>query len=160
MGRAERTPVLTDEFKSFLESGVSISIATRDARLAPDGTRVWAATVDADRVHVTAYLTAKTADPILANLEANKQIALCFDRPSDSRACQLKGTFVGSRRCRPAEREEIERQFEGFLADLAIIAVPRDMLSGWARWPAVAVRFKVTEIFKQTPGPGAGERMP
>jgi len=159
MGGARQTEVLSDEFKDFLESGVSISIATRNADLLPEGTRVWAAKVDDDRVHVTAYLTAKSAGPILRNLEANKQIAICFDRPSDSKACQLKGLFVDSRRCRPAERAEIERQFDGFLADLMIIGVPREVLSGWVRWPAVAVRFKVTDIFKQTPGPGAGERM-
>jgi hypothetical protein len=152
--------MLPEEFKAFLESGVSISIATRNAALEPDGTRVWAAKVDDDRVHVTAYLTAKTADPILTNLEANQRVAICFDRPSDSLACQLKGVFVDSRRCRPDERAEIERQFECFLADLKIIGVPSELFTGWVRWPAVAVRFKVTDVFKQSPGPGAGERMP
>jgi predicted pyridoxine 5'-phosphate oxidase superfamily flavin-nucleotide-binding protein len=160
MGGAGSAPIVSEELKDFLESGLSLSIATRNAELAPDGTRVWAATVDGDRRHVTAFLTAKTAGPILANLEDNQRIALCFDRPSDSRACQLKGVFVGSRRCRPAERAEIERQFRGFLDDLAIIGVPAAVLSGWVRWPAVAVRFEVTDVFTQTPGPGAGERMP
>lgn len=159
MAGPKHASTLPEGFAEFLESGVSISIATRDAELAPDGTRVLAVKVDDDGVHVTAFLTARTAGPILQNLEANGQVALCFDRPSDSRACQLKGVFADSRRCRPAERVEIERQVSGFFSDLEMIGVPSAFLSGWVRWPAVAVRFRVTDVFHQTPGPGAGERL-
>lgn len=159
MSRPNRTPVIPEELADFLASGLSISIGTRDAALAPEGTRGWAVTVDGDRTHLTAYLTAKTAGSILRNLEANKQIAICFDRPSDSRACQLKGEFVEGRRARPAERAEIERQVSGFFADLELIGVPRAVFSGWLRWPAIAVRMRVTDVFHQTPGPGAGERL-
>jgi hypothetical protein len=159
MGDPKHASILPEGFADFLESGVSISISTRDADLAPYGTRVWAAKVDGDGAHVTAFLTAKTGGPILENLGANGQVALCFDRPSDSRACQLKGVFVDSRRCRPAEREELERQVGGFFADLETIGVPSALFAGWVRWPAIAVRFRVTDVFHQSPGPGAGERL-
>jgi len=153
-------PVLQGELAGFLQSGLSISVATRDADLTPDGTRAWAVAVDPDGVHVTAFLTAKTATSHVRNLESNGQLALCFDRPSDSRACQLKGVFVDARRCRPSERDEIERQVRGFFADLSIIGVPAVVFTGWVRWPAVAVRMRVTDVFHQTPGPGAGARLP
>ncbi len=159
MGRADSTVVLTEELAGFLSSGIAISIATRDGDLNPNGTRAWAAVVDEDRRHVTAYLYAKTAGTILRDLEAHPRVALGFDRPSDSRACQLKGAFVGSARCRSTDRQEIDRQFAGFLADLERIGFPRAAFTGWKTWPAIAVRFAVTDIFVQTPGPGAGERM-
>jgi hypothetical protein len=159
MAGTKHASTLPEGFAEFLESGVSISIATRDAGLTPYGTRIFGVKVDPDGSHVTAFLTSKTAGPILENLEANGQVALCFDRPSDSRACQIKGVFVESRRCRPSERAEIDRQAGGFFADLETIGFPSALLSGWVRWPAVAVRFRVTDVFHQTPGPGAGERV-
>jgi hypothetical protein len=159
MARTDPTVVLTEELAAFLSSGVAISIATRDGDLNPNGTRVWAAVADEDRRLVTAYLYAKTSDTILRDLEAHPLVALGFDRPSDSRACQLKGKFLGSARCRAADRAEIDRQFAGFLADLEKIGFPRPAFAGWKTWPAVAVRFAVTDVFVQTPGPGAGERL-
>jgi hypothetical protein len=152
-------PLITEELAEFLQSGVSIAIATRNGDLDPNGTRAWAATVDDDRVHVTVYLYTETAEPILRDLGGFHQAAVVFDRPSDSRACQLKGTFVGSRPCAAEERVEVERQVSGFFADLETIGVSRALMAGWKFWPSVAVRMRVAELFHQTPGPGAGEPM-
>lgn len=160
MGGPGREPILTEELAAFLQSGLSICIATRDAELTPNGTRTWAVTVDDDRVHVTAFLYARTAGSILLDLRSHPEVALGFDRPADSRACQIKGTFLGSRRCGAADRGEIERQVEEFLANLRTIGLPSELFSGWTAWPAIAVRIRVTDVFHQTPGPGAGERMP
>lgn len=159
MGRGEKELELSEELAGFLQSGISVNIATRDEAMTPNGTRAWAVVFDPDRRHVTAFVTAATAEPLLRDLESNGQVALGFDRPSTNRACQIKGRFLGSRRCRPAERAEIERQFGGFLADLASIGYPPEMFAGWKRWPAVAVKLRVTDVFHQTPGPGAGERL-
>jgi hypothetical protein len=159
MGRPNESAVLSEELAEFLRSGVSISIATRDANLTPNGTRVWAVTVDDDRVHVTAYVYAKTAEPILRDLRAHPAVALGFDRPHDSRACQIKGFYVDARPGRPAERKEIERQVAGFFGNLEMIGIPQAAFVAWKRWPAVAIKIRVTDVFLQTPGPGAGERV-
>jgi hypothetical protein len=31
------------------------------------------------------------------------------------------------------------------------------MTAGWKFWPCVAIDLRVTELYEQTPGPGAGE---
>jgi hypothetical protein len=159
MKREGSQPVIPDEVAGFIQSGVSIAIAVRDGRMAPDGTRAWAVTVDPDRSHVVAFVLSKTAGPILRKLEAHPQVALGFDRPTDNRACQIKGTFVGSRRCRLSERDEVERQLGGFFEELGKLGIPQAAFAGWKLWPCVAVRIRVTDLFHQTPGPGAGERM-
>ncbi|HKQ62786.1 MAG TPA: pyridoxamine 5'-phosphate oxidase family protein [Candidatus Polarisedimenticolaceae bacterium] len=150
---------IPDELAAFLESGLSLALGTRNADLAPNGTRAWAIQVAADRTHVTVFVEARSATPLLADLEAHPQAAVVFDRPSDSRACQIKGRFVDSRRARPAERAFVERQVDDFKADLEKIGVARALTAGWRSWPCVAVRILVTDLFHQTPGPGAGERM-
>jgi hypothetical protein len=159
MAHSEPARPISEELAGFLQSGVSISIGTRDGNLAPNGTRAWAVTVDGDRLHVTAFLSAKTAAPLLRDLQAHPEVALVFDRPSDSRACQIKGTYLESRRGRAAERKEIDRQVGEFFTDLERIGFPPKALAGWTMWPVVAIRMRITDVFHQTPGPGAGERM-
>ncbi len=149
--------VIPKELAAFLESGLSITAGTRDADLWPDGTRAYALQVHEDREHLTAYFHAKAAPALLENLAACPLIALSVDQPSDSRACQIKGSVTGSRRARAAERALVERQIDGFLAQLETIGIPRAMTAGWRFWPCVAVDLRITHLFEATPGPGAGD---
>jgi hypothetical protein len=151
--------MLPDDLATFLQSGISISMATRDASLAPSGARVWAASVDEDRAHLTAFVLAGAAPRVLADLEDNGQAALGFGRPADHRTVQVKGTYAGSRPALDEEHAEVDRQVAGFLRELEGIGIPRAMFANYAWWPAVAIRIRVTECFNQTPGPGAGERL-
>lgn len=149
--------VISEEIASFLESGLSITAGTRDADLRPDGARAFALRVHGDREHLTAFFHAKAAPAILANLAQCPLIALSVDRPSDNRACQVKGAFTGSRKGRAPERALVERQVDGFLGQLEAIGIPRAMTSGWQFWPCVAVDLRVTHLYEATPGPGAGD---
>jgi hypothetical protein len=152
------TPLrISDEFARFLESGLAITVATRDGELQPDGTSAWAVRVSEDRQHLTIFLHEKGAAAMLRNLAAHPEIAAVLDRPSDHLACQVKGLFVSSRRARADERPHVERQVGSFAADLETIGIPRDMTAGWQCWPCTALKVRVTAMFEQTPGPGTGE---
>jgi hypothetical protein len=149
--------MISEELARFLEQGLSILIAVRDVNMAPYGVRVSAVAVDEDRTHVTAYIHQSVAAKILEHLKENGQVALGFSRPTDHRAYQVKGTFVDSHVCRPRERDFVQRQFEAFRGELEAVGIPPSMTAKWKSWPSVAVRILVTEVFAQTPGPGAGE---
>lgn len=149
--------MVSEELATFLESGLSITVATRDGEMQPDGALAWAARVHDDRTHLTLFLYEKAAKEMLRNLKAHPLIAIAFDRPTTHRACQVKGVYLSSRRARAAERAVVERQVEGFAADLEGIGIPRAMTAGWATWPCTAFEMRVTELYEQTPGPGAGE---
>ena len=45
-----------------------------------------------------------------------------------------------------------------FTQELVAIGVPADLCEAWRTEPALAVEIDVTEVFHQTPGPGAGEK--
>jgi predicted pyridoxine 5'-phosphate oxidase superfamily flavin-nucleotide-binding protein len=149
--------LISRELEEFLQSGLSIVVATRDDDLQPDGAVAWAALVHDDRAGLTVYLHDTAAKQLLRNLRKHPEIALDFDLPTSHRACQVKGRYLSSRKARAGERTEIERQLEAFGADLETIGIPRAMLSGWQAWPCSALEVRVTELFEQTPGPGAGE---
>jgi hypothetical protein len=144
------------ELAGFLEQGLGIHIGTRNAQLEPEGARVAAVKVEGDGVHLVAYLPEVAAPRILSNLESNGEAALAFARPSDERACQVKGVFVAARPAGDDERPLVEAQWDGYLRQLEGIGIPRVATAGWVTWPAVAIRLKVTALFDQTPGPQAG----
>jgi Pyridoxamine 5'-phosphate oxidase len=149
--------LIPEDLVTFLESGLSIVAATRDGDLQPDGAAALAVRVHDDRARVTVFFYQEAAAQMLRNLKSHPQIALDLDLPTTHRACQVKGLYVASRPARAAERPEIERQVEGFAADLEAIGIPRSMMAGWKTWPCTALEVRVTELFEQTPGPGTGE---
>jgi hypothetical protein len=144
------------ELGTFLQDGVGIHIGTRNERLEPNGARAVAVHVEDDGGHLTVYVAKVGARRILPDLEATGQAALVFGRPTDERACQVKGTFVSVRPARPQERAFMSAQWQGFLEKLERIGIPRASAAGWTTWPAVAIRLRATAIFEQTPGPSAG----
>ena len=141
---------------TFLEEGLGVYVGTRNAALEPNGARGLAVEVEKGGTHVVVYVAEAAAPRILPDLESNGHIAVSFGRPKDDRACQVKGLFTGARRAEESERERVVGQFERFRSALEYIGISRPISSGWVAWPAVAVRFKVTAVFEQTPGPAAG----
>ncbi len=149
--------MLSDAIATFLEAGRSITLATRDDTLRPEGANAWAAKVDADRRGLTLYLHEASARALLRNLERHPEIAILFDQPSEHRACQVKGTFLSSRKAKASERAEIDRQVEGLGHELGLLGIPGTLMTGWETWPCFAFDVRVSALFEQTPGPGAGE---
>lgn len=151
--------ILSPSLITFLEQGVSIHMGTRNARLEPNGVRVVAVQVDADREHLVAYLPASDAALVLADLEDNGQAALAFARPADDRASQVKGERVSTRDAEPSEMAFVQKQWAALLDQLQMVGIPPVATQGWTTWPCVAVTLRVTAAFDQTPGPGAGSAL-
>lgn len=148
--------MITHDLAGFLQEGLAIHLGSRNQRLEPNGARADAVRVEDDGKSLVVYLSRVAAKRILPDLEANGFAAVSFGRPTDDRACQVKGVFITARPARAREREIVEEQREGFLRNCECIGIPRAGAERWARWPAVAIRLKVTAVFEQTPGPQAG----
>jgi hypothetical protein len=148
--------MIDEPLAAFLQEGIAIQLATRNQRLEPDGTRVVAVAVDPAGTHVVAYVPESAARHLTASLQASGQVAIVFSRPPDERACQVKGTFEGARAGTAEEREAVVAQWNRWLDRLETIGFARAAWAHWAAWPCVAIRVRVTAIFNQTPGPGAG----
>jgi hypothetical protein len=148
--------MLNPELAAFLEEGLGIHIGTRNETLEPNGARSAAVQVEADGAHLVVYVAEVAARRVLPDLQSNGQAAVVFARPTDDRACQVKGVFVGARAAAESERGFVEAQWDRFLDKLEKIGIPRAGTLSWITWPAVAVRLRATAVFEQTPGPDAG----
>lgn len=148
--------MLSDELVTFLEEGLDVQLATRDDALRPSGVRVSAVRVEPGGEHVEAFIPKVGAAATLANLRSNGQAAMMCSRASDSRTYQLKGLLVSTRAAAAAERAFVSAQWRKFQEDIGQIGFPLVATATWKTWPSVVIRLRVTSVFVQTPGPGAG----
>ena len=148
--------MIDEQLASFVEEGIFIALATCNAALEPNGAHVVAARVEDGGTHLVLFLTPVAARGVLPDLESTGQAAVCFVRPPDERACQIKGEFAGTRDAIEGERAMVQGQWDRWLDRLTTIGFSRAMYAHWPSWPCVAMRVRVTAIFNQTPGPGAG----
>jgi hypothetical protein len=152
--------MISPQLGAFLEEGIGVHLGSRTADLEPNGVRAIAAKVDRDGTHVVVYVAAVAASRVLPDLQSNGQGTVLFGRPVDDRSVQVKGTFVDVREGRDDERAMLMAQWEGFMVNLELIGIPRAVYARCATWPVVAIRLRVSALFEQTPGPGAGAPLP
>ena len=134
-------------------------VGTRDASLMPECTRAWGIRVGADRGTVIVLLSEAFAGHTLDNLRENGRIAVTCTRPTDHITCQLKGQVRSMKPLTSANRETSRQWHREFIAELKAIGVPSALGEAWIVEPTVAVEMAVTDVFDQTPGPGAGKKI-
>jgi hypothetical protein len=156
---ADRPQRIPEELVDFFEGGTSILVGTCDAAQRPENARAVGARVARDRRRIEIYLNEATAARTLANLKTNPRIAVCFCRPIDHRTVQVKGRALSSRTADDSEKVVVERYLSAFVEALYLVGMTRSLTSRLGRWPSVVVELEVSELFHQTPGPGAGRRL-
>jgi hypothetical protein len=150
---AARIPPETAE---FIESGVSVLVGSRDARFEPECVRAVGVRVEDGGTALTVFVPAATGARAIANLRDNGRVAVFFSRAMDHASLQVKGTVLDIADAAPGDRPGIDRQRAALAAALGPIGVPPRWIFRMAHWPAHAVRLRVEQLFRQTPGPGAG----
>jgi hypothetical protein len=148
--------VISDELLEFLQSGVSMLTGTRDPELRPKCTRAVGCCVRPDRRGLRVYLPVATGAEAVANLRACPRIAVTFSRPIDNRTVQLKGDVIAIAEAPEEERAIPEAYREAFATEVALVGMAT-LVRRLACWPAWAIDVELTNLYKQTPGPDAGE---
>jgi len=161
----EPSLVIDDSLRSFLDSGVSLVIGTRDAALVPEIVRAWGPRVSDDPRSVTVCVPLATSGKARENLDQNGRIAATASLPTTYRTFQLKGRVIRISEPEAADLAAVNRHRDAFGRVNRQIGVPREQVEAfWKRElvsspSLVAVRFVVEAIFDQTPGPSAGARL-
>jgi hypothetical protein len=151
--------MIPQSIATLLETGVSVMVGTRDKSLMAECTRAWGIRVGAKRDRVTIFLSQAFAGHTLENLRENGQVAVTCTRPTDHVTCQLKGQVKSMKAVTSGDREISRRWHREFIAELKAIGVPPALGEAWITEPTVAVEIAVSDVFDQTPGPGAGKKI-
>jgi hypothetical protein len=156
----ERGPVLDPDLVAFVHGGVAIGVATADADRRPAFTRAFGPKVSADGQSLQLCVDAPSGSATRANLEQNGAIAVGFNPPTIARALQIKGAASSVREPVPEELERAEGHFMAFTVEGALVGVSEALLRrAFSPRDFVSVTLSIGEVFDQTPGAGAGQRM-
>jgi hypothetical protein len=151
--------VLDDDHAAFMQSGLSIVVASRNADNVPSVARAFACRVAADRRSVTLLLWAPQAGTLLADLRATRAIAAVFSRPSTHRTIQVKGRDAAQAPVADDDRALVAHHTDLLVAGLDPLGfAPRLIRTYFHCEPdeLVAIAFTPSAAFDQTPGPRAG----
>jgi hypothetical protein len=151
-------PVIDDQIAAFINEGVSMVVATRDAERVPFATRACGVHVlGGDRLAV--LLPHATSARAIANVKDNGEISLCVSSPVDFRTYQLKGRFVS---VAEGTRDDVlmaEQQLRVFAGNISRFGNTYAQARALWLFDSWRVEMQVSTAFLQTPGPGAGARL-
>ena len=147
---------LSPELASFLRLGVAVMVATAGSDRRSECVRGWGLIPQPDDQTLTVFVAAAHVGRTRSNLETNRRLAVTCSLPTTYETYQLKGVLLGARDGRDSDRPVVEMYREAFLAETAAIGFT-DEFRRTHCWPVVGLVLGVEEVFRQTPGLGAGE---
>jgi len=145
----------------FLQERGSIAVSgTRDASLVPHVHYVSGWDVEADQQTIRCSINRAYLDNLFSSLENNGQFSLTVEQVGTHETYQFKGKYAGSSEPNDADFAAHRQMTERFAKAVSqLFGHSEEDCRAHISWPSVVVRFKVREIFLQTPGPGAGHRV-
>jgi len=152
--------VIPGKIVRFLEQYANVAFArTRDR--VPAGHRVSGWRVGADHRTVAALVPELFAARLIESLLDNGQLAVTIEEFPSHETYQFKGRYVRHRPVEPDDLVVVDRIRARFVKSLKPVQpdAPDDVLRAYIAPPSLAVEFEVHEVFRQTPGPGAGTRL-
>src|SRR5262245_649482 len=159
-GPTEQTIQIPGIILEFLNRATVGVAGTRDRNRVPHVHRVAGWRVEPDREVIACLIPAAFTRHLLESLQDNGQFALTVEEIGPHEAYQFKGVFVDAHPCTPADRQAADRLRERFTGVVSpLFGLPEAACRGFTMAPDLSVRFRVREIYVQTPGPGAGRRL-
>jgi len=157
--------LLPAHVKAFIERGVSVMVGTRDSDLVPELVRAWGPRVSRDGTSVSVCVATAAGARTISNLRDNGCVAVTFASPGNSTAIQLWGRSLETGPASQRDLAGVDAHRDAFIELNKGLGVPRPFIEAlWQREAAgspemVTIRFRVEQIFNQTPGPDAGSRL-
>lgn len=146
----------------FMESGVSIRVASHDTQNRPVQGHAGGCRVTGDGGRVTLFLSRAKYPLLLDAVRRSGVVAVSFIEPSTNKSIQVKGESAELTEPETGDLERIAAYLDLFTADLERInvraAFGRAVLA-IAPADLAAVTFTPAIAFIQTPGPKAGKRI-
>lgn len=113
----------------------------------------------ADRRHATVFLPELTTGATVAQLRENPRIAVLASYPLDHRSLQMKGSVRHITAAPERDRPYVQAYLAAFASVLEVVGMPYEVVTMVTHWPAIAVELAIEELYVQTPGPGAGQKL-
>lgn len=156
------TSLLSDSTVAFIEREVAIDVATCSADRRPSSCRGFACRVSPDRQHLTVFVRRGEASQVLQDVLGQDVIAVVFCLPETEAAIQIKGRQVSLSAASLDDMVEVQHYCDAFIDAIVRLGYERAFAQAYMAVEAgqvVALTFTPEQVFEQTPGPAAGQRM-
>jgi hypothetical protein len=149
--------LLTPEVVAFVHGGVVAIVGSASADLTPALTRGFAPRVAPDRRTIDVFVGHAQSTSCLANLSTGASMSIIVGNPVDYRGIQFKGRVAGQRDAGADDAAWLERSRRLYVDALDRVGIPR--VHGERLWcrELVCLTLVPAALFRQTPGPGAGD---
>jgi hypothetical protein len=155
--------LLDDDIIAFLECGSSISVASRSQALIPSVSRVKGCRVlRGDKIRLRFLLSIAEAGDLLDDVRTTRVIAATFSDVNSHKTLQLKGRDAIIDTLRDDDIDTISAYEISFGSSLLSIGFPRQFTHAFLVAESTdnfAIEFSPSDLFLQTPGPNAGNRL-
>lgn len=154
---------LDETVRRFLDRSLSVNAATSDHDGRPLVARAVAARVSSDGGRLTVLIDGRANAALVAAVAATGRLAVVFTEPSTHRSIQIKDDNASVAAPTVEESALPGPYIDGFIAELAGMGFTEDFVRAVMEFdPAdlLALHLAPADVFDQTPGPKAGERIP
>jgi hypothetical protein len=146
----------------FLAERANISVAgSRTHDLVPQLHRISGWRLGQDGQTLTCFIPGAYTDGLLEAMEDNGHFVITIEEFPSHETYQFKGKYLRHRDATADDREHVAHLRQRWTRSVRsqFPDMPADVLDDYILEPALALDMRVTEIYLQTPGPGAGSRL-
>lgn len=147
---------------AFMRGGVSISVASCDRNGMPRLVRAIGCRISDDGSRVTVFVPEAKSQEVQRDIFASGAIAVAFTQPTTHRTMQLKSRDARVSALAPDDAQLIDAYRDAFVAEVGVLGFPEAMVRALLSCPPeqlVALSFRPSEAYSQTPGPNAGKKL-
>ncbi len=151
--------MIPDKLVEFLNGPVVLLVGTASAARRPSGAYAFGLTADAEKDVITFFLPDVEGEDILRDLRENGRVAVTASQGGSHETYQVKGRFIEARPVDDGEKAFQDAYREKAIAHYSPLGVPEGYFGSMVYDPSTAVSFRLEEVFVQTPGPAAGDKI-
>jgi hypothetical protein len=148
--------LLVPELVEFIHGGVAMFVGSASAALEPALARGFAPRVAPDRRRIDVFVGRIQSTGALANLTPGRPMAVTLGSPVDYRGIQIKGVSAGWRDPDAADADWVDEYARRFDANCQQVGLTATQAARLRCHDLIRITLVPVEIFRQTPGPGAG----
>lgn len=151
---------LTPSLEAFLARATVGIAGSRDADLVPHVHRASGWLTGDDGTSITCLFPEAFTLHLEDSLSDNGRLAFTVSEVPSHETYQFKGRHIDSRGVEDSDLAVHERRRSAFVERvMPLFGLPEPALRAFLPKPVLAVRFRLDEVFVQTPGPSAGRRI-
>lgn len=150
------------EIKDFANvRGYALMLGTRNNELQPIAERAFGFKVSEDGTMVSAFIPKANAEKTIENLNGNGRAALIVSNVFNLSTWQFKGSYLSHADCIESDMQILQENMMEFgkFIEMHFGEKQLQILQGHNIFPLTSVTFKIEDIFNQTPGPNAGQKI-